>query len=49
MTFSPMTGLWRAVVDALPAFSIDPAAEIILRRTVAQLAALRDSNLADSR
>jgi hypothetical protein len=30
--------IWRAVVDASPAFAIDPAAQIILRRLVAQAA-----------
>lgn len=32
--------IWRAVVDALPAFWIDPAGEIVLRRLCAQGAIL---------
>ena len=30
--------VWRAVVDASPAYAIDPAAQLILRRLVAQAA-----------
>jgi hypothetical protein len=32
--------IWRSVVDASPAFTIDPAAQVILRRLCAQAALL---------